>query len=293
MKFFGLILLAASTVHAGLEVSCLGKRYMPERDPVVIRQNRSDSSGDTSVRNEWPLRWKEQGYFQRNRDLGQAFIAEKEFTLAAIVLRTGNGTAAFLPGAAGAPVFVQFFEVMGTPVIDDNGTPPGAKATHGFSANHRCDDFIRGVTYRSLRVVHGGLMPNLAAAGDGRLTYMKWTLTGDDALRCEAGKRYAFMVGISEPGAKRAFTLANHNAAASPAAPSLTDAHDVYPGGWGLRREGNGKLPPTMIPGEARDELQKEALFPEGDARFALSPTTDGYPDVDTYRDLEFYLIAR
>ena len=37
-------------------------------------------------------------------------------------------------------------------------------------------------------------------------------------------------------------------------------------------------------------KLVKESLFDAPPARFGLSPTTDGYPDVDTYRDLEFYL---
>ena len=288
-----LLLLISSAAKGGLDIVSLGKNYLPTRDPVVIHQTQSDRSGNTSVRNEWPLHWKEHGYFQRNRDLGQVFTAEKDFTLTAIVLRTGNGTAAFLPGAAGAPVFLQFFEVTGNPVIDDNGTPPGTKAKHGFSTNHRCDDFIRGVTYKPLRLVRNGLMPNLAAGNDGRLVYMKWTLTGDDRLRCKAGQRYAFMIGFTEPGEKRAFTLANHNAAGAPAPPNLTDAHDAYHGGWAVRREGDGTLPPTMIPGKPRTELQKESLFPTGDARFALPPATDGYPDVDTYRDLEFYLIAQ
>ncbi|HEV7282989.1 MAG TPA: hypothetical protein VGN57_22475 [Pirellulaceae bacterium] len=94
--------------------------------------------------------------------------------------------------------------------------------------------------------------------------------------------------------------MANANRASSPEPPSLVSAGDTYPGGWGLRREGNGKNPPTMLTTStqptdpAQDEaLRAESLFPEGDARFAISPTTDGYPDVDTYRDLEFYLIAK
>lgn len=41
-----------------------------------------------------------------------------------------------------------------------------------------------------------------------------------------------------------------------------------------------------------RDRLLKEAAFPEGDARYAILPTSDGYPNVDTYRDLEFYIEA-
>jgi hypothetical protein len=31
--------------------------------------------------------------------------------------------------------------------------------------------------------------------------------------------------------------------------PDIADSLNAYPGGWRLRREGNGRLPPTMIPG--------------------------------------------
>ena len=34
-----------------------------------------------------------------------------------------------------------------------------------------------------------------------------------------------------------------------------------------------------------------ESMLPDGDKRFELSPQTDGYPDVDTYRDHEFYIV--
>jgi hypothetical protein len=75
--------------------------------------------------------------------------------------------------------------------------------------------------------------------------------------------------------------------------------HDRYQGGWGLRREGDGTLPPTMFPGAKPPndpthlaQLHREALFAEGSSRDSLSPTADGFPDVDTYRDLEFYIEA-
>jgi hypothetical protein len=108
------------------------------------------------------------------------------------------------------------------------------------------------------------------------------------------------MVGFVEPDAERNFTLGNRNNAGSPRAPALADEDDTYHGGWGLRREGNGKTPPRMIPGAAPPDdravlrqLEAESTFPTGDARYAIPPTCDGYPDVDTYRDLEFYVIQR
>ena len=106
------------------------------------------------------------------------------------------------------------------------------------------------------------------------------------------------MVGFIEPGPDRNFTLANRNNASSPRPPAIIDTDDTYGGGWSLRREGNGQKPPLMIPGPRPPsepvqllQLQAEATFPSGKERFAISPTCDGYPDVDTYRDLEFYLI--
>ena len=112
-------------------------------------------------------------------------------------------------------------------------------------------------------------MPNLAAKGDGRLGYMKWSFVGEEALRFEGGRRYAFMVGFVEPGQDRNFTLANRNNAASPRPPAIVDAEDGYHGGWGLRREGNSKTPPRMIPGEqppddptALRPLKAESTFP-------------------------------
>jgi hypothetical protein len=305
-----LLVTVAPFSRAELHVSNLGKEYRPDAKRVVIQQSKANKGGSTSIRNELPLIWKEKGYYQRNRDLGQVFTPMDTFVLEAIVLRTGPSDAAVLAGAPGAKVFMQFFEVQGKPTIDDNGTPPGTPAKHGFSKNHRCDDFIKGVTYKPIHLVRGGIFPDIPSTRDeanqprknqeGTFTYMRWSFTNKDALRLEAGKRYAFVLGFEEPGKNRGFTLANYNAAGVNAPPSLTDKHDAYHGGWGLRREGDGTLPPTMIPGakppadeKQRGKLREESLFAPGDQRYQLSPGTDGYPDVDTYRDLEFYIEAK
>ena len=266
---------------------------------VVLSQAAGDVGGNTSVRNRQPLFWKaDKGYYRRARDLGQVITAPRDLTLEAIVLRTGNGSLAFLPGAAGAEVFVQLFEVTGTPSVDDNGTPPGTAATHGFSTNHRCDDFISGVTYESRAIVRGGRLPDLLADGDGRLSYLKFAFSDDAAPQLNAGRRYALLIGFVEPGPERNFTLCNRNLATSSAPPALGDAEDPYAGGWGIRREGNGQNPPLRAPGEqppAEADLdaaiRAQCVFPGGAARYAIAPTCDGYPDVDTYRDHEFYII--
>ncbi len=317
------LLALSSAAGAGLKVTSLGRLEppLPARDEqrgteakwrrvqkdlgldparVVIRQLGANLGGNTSVRNRLTPPWKDKGYYQRCRDLGQVItVGEEPFVLDALILRTGNDDLAFLPGVAGAPLLVQFFEVTGTPVIDDNGTPPGTDATHGFSKNHRCDDLLRGVTYRPIRVATGGTMPDLlAGGGSGRLTYLKFDLTGEDELPLEAGKRYAFLVGIGRPVREGNFTLANRNRASNPAPPRLTDP-GAYPGGWGLRREGSGTRPrkvpaPTPPADEAlRAALLVQSRFPPLKARLAIPPTTEGYPDVDTYRDLEFYVLRK
>jgi hypothetical protein len=308
---------------AGLEVTSLGRLEppLPPRDEqrgteakwrrvqkdlgldparVVMRQSGANLGGNTSVRNRLHPPWKDKGYYQRCRDLGQVItVGEEPFVLDALILRTGNDDLAFLPGVAGAPLLVQFFEVGGTPTIDDNGTPPGSHATHGFSKNHRCDDVMRGVTYHPMGVATGGTMPDLrAGGGNGRLTYLKFDFTGEDELTLEAGKRYAFLVGIARPVREGNFTLANRNRASNPAPPRLTDP-GAYPGGWGLRREGNGtrprKVPGPNPPADAslRAELLAQSRFPPHERRLAIPPTTEGYPDVDTYRDLEFYVLRK
>ena len=140
----------------------------------------------------------------------------------------------------------------------------------------------------------------LKELSNGKLTFLKWDFTDEDALRFEKGKRYAFMIGFSSAGPERNYTLSNRNLASRPDPPSMHGAGGKYAGGWGLRREGNGKNSPLKIPGANPPEeaakarqLRDESTFPPADARFALTPTCEGYPDVDTYRDHEFYVIPK
>ena len=290
----------------GLVVEDLGKNYVPDDQsvPAYLQHSVANRGGTTSIRRNdtSSLDWKLQGYYQRNRELGQVFNVPEgdSLTLDAIVLRTGNSSSAILEGAAGAEVYLQFYEVVGTPVINDNGTPTGTESTHGFSTNHRTDDYLDGVTYTPLAIVRGGVFPDLPATTQnggeaGHLRYLRWDLVNAGELTLAGGKRYAFTVGFVEAGPERGFSLGNDNQAASPAAPALrTDANDLT--WWGVRREGNGTLPPTQVPGDAppededvRLELIRESLFAENH-ECLLSPTTDGFPDVDTYRTLEFYI---
>ena len=303
-SIIAMLLSLSLDANADVKTEALGQKFQPG-DNVVIQQTAFDTGGNTSVRNEPNLKWKEQGYYQRNRDLGQVFTPKETFTLDALVLRTGPADKAVLVGMPGSSIFVQFYTVEGTPRLNDNGTPKGAEATHGFSTNHRCDDFIEGVTYKPFHVAQGGTFPKIpptfgadgtpAKNQSGRLNYFRIRFSGDDRLTFQKGQRYAFMIGITEPGTDRGFTLANSNRASSPAPARLDGPNDDYAGGWSLRREGDGTVPPKMIPGMnppagQKQELIGQALFGMGKARFTLSPTTDGYPDVDTYRDLVFYM---
>ena len=296
---------ATETERPLLQVTDLGKIYEP--DPAVTPDYgyfaASDAGGSTSVRrvDEPGLKWKKQGYYQRNRDLGQVFSipAGDTLQLDAVVLRTGNSGSAILAGNPGAEVYLQLFEVVGRPAVNDNGTPAGAASTHGFTRNHRADDFLDGITYRNLLVAGGGRFPELPATTGtggqpGHLRYLRWDLLGDGELTLPGGRRYAFLVGFSTPAPRQGFTLGNNNLAADPATAALrTDARGQA--WWSMRREGDGTLPPTRRPGVSPPAdslaLKQESLF--GDThQLELLPTTNGFPDVDTYRVLEFYLEA-
>lgn len=132
-------------------------------------------------------------------------------------------------GALGAELFLQFFEVIGEPVINYNGTPQGTDSKHGFSKNHRCDDFIDGITYRSIHVARGGIFPDIPPTMDknGNPTgdetaiyqYLRFYLLGKDELVFKGGKRYAFMLGFVEPGPERIFAVGNWNRAKQRAPP--------------------------------------------------------------------------
>ncbi len=315
-----LLVLSPLGADAGLTLESIGKTYSRNSavTPGYLSASQSASSGSTSVRRDGraDLEWKpasDDGYFQRNRDLGQVFNLPAGATIKidSIVLRTGNSSTAVKSGAPNAPVFLQIFEVTGTPVINDNGTPVGTRSTHGFNTNHRTDDFLDGLTYTSLMLTSGGTFPNVApttVAGDpqgranfgqpGHLLYIRWNLTGSDEIELSggaAGKRFAFMVGFSEDRPDQGFTIGNFNDAANTAAPALRkDINNKQ--WWCIRREGDGTLPPTQIPGATppsdplvRQGLENESLF-KPNHQLTLPPTCDGFPDVDTYREFEFYI---
>ncbi|MBN3583103.1 hypothetical protein JYB64_11960 [Algoriphagus aestuarii] len=280
--------------------------------------------GNTSIRNEAEasLVWKGSpdsngfGYFQRNRDMGQVFnVPEGEnVQLDALVLRTSKGENAMMAGAPNAEMYVVFFEVKtkkGQELrINENGTSKGDLATHGFDHQfNRCDDFIEGDEYVFLHRASGGVLPEmpvtthpeykregkLSGEQDGHLRYIRFDFQGNSELVLEAGKRYAFMVGFAEPGKDRGIAWSiSTEVHQKEKAEFVRDENGLVK--WGIRREGDGSVPPTMIQNSQPPTDQKqyrklvsESLFPSNHFE-TLKPTTDGYPDVDTYRTMEFYL---
>jgi hypothetical protein len=256
----------------GMKITTLGKKYGKASNVTELQTN-VDNGGSTSIRqlDETSLPLKTEGYYQRNRDLGQIFIPKKQTQLKSIVIRTGPSENAVLYNTPGAEIFIQFFEISGTPIINDNGTPMGTNATHGFTSNHRADNYIDGIEYISLSSIYIGRIPtdfpitkdqngNLLG-NKGKLLYLRMEL--DSTLLLEANKIYGFMVGLIEAAPGRGFTLANNNKAGVTSAPSLNDSNTPYKGGWAFRREGNGALPPAMHPGTnpPADSATKRSLI--------------------------------
>ncbi|NJM16148.1 MAG: hypothetical protein HC896_12910, partial [Bacteroidales bacterium] len=172
----------------------IGKSYS-KTAKVTEYQTQADMGGTTSIRSmdEAHLSWKTGGYYQRNRDIGQIFIPKKDTYVEGIVMRTGPSESAVLYNTPGAEVFIQFFEITGTPVINDNGTPVGTSSAHGYTTNHRADDFIDSIEYTSLPVIYKGIFPasipnTRDAAGNhisdaGKLYYIRWKFASPKLLR--------------------------------------------------------------------------------------------------------------
>lgn len=292
-----------------------------------IEEKLQVQGGNTSFRNEssQTLVWKNSpshnvtGYYQRNRDLGQIINIPQGETIKvdAIVLRTARGHNAMMAGAPGAPVYLQLFEVAPidgeTLRINDNGTPVGTRSKHGYNLDHsRTDDFVEGVRYIPLARATGGYIPEDMPVttqftynrGDGKpfgeqpghLRYMRWDLTGKDEWILQGGKRYAIIFGFAEPGHNRGIGLANNCDTRFPRQPEFRkDVNNQLT--WAVRREGNGTIPPTMlglVPEPTAGtplhrQMVRQSAFEENHWDH-LSPTSKGYPDVDTYRTFQYYV---
>jgi len=313
-----------------LTIEDLGKTYELPKEKLVKGlyfhiPKKEVNGGNTSIRNtdRDHLVWKDSpnsngyGYFQRNRDMGQIFNVPDGFNVKpdALVLRTSKGNNALMEGAIGAELYIAFFEVRtkndDSLRINENGTTKGDLATHGFDHTlNRCDDFIEGVEYIFLTKISGGIFPKSTPTTqyvyqrsenepygeqEGHLRYFRFDFPAQPELLFESGKRYTFMVGFTHPGKDRGIAWSiSTEVHTKEAAEFVHDENGKIR--WGIRREGDGTLPPTMIqdpnPPSDPSQLEKlvsESMFPENHYG-TLKPTSDGYPDVDTYRTMEYYL---
>ncbi len=299
----------------------------PDRN-VVAAYEGYDKSGNTSVAYEdrdvykWsgpsPYPTESWGYFtpqgqevaylKRDRDLGQTFTyaGKKPAYLTAITVATGYGTNAVRARTYGQAISLQLFEVSGEAMLHDNGSDSTREAFHGYPHDRPGDsiapvrdDYLAGEVYTSLGVFSGAVFPGKTAFGfpsdtvtvppghpglKGR--YLQFRLPAPHRVRLRPGKRYAFLLLLDGRTGDGGFTLANHY-------------FGQYPGGHGIRRDGNGAFPP--IPADPTKDFthpdnaraRASAHFPAGfAARTAIPPGTNGYPDVDTWRDLLFYVQA-
>ncbi len=249
----------------------------------------------------------EHPYLKRDRDLGQTFECRSADSLRmkGIVLKLGLGDKVVREGILGETLSLQIFRVSGTPVLNQNGSDSTMEGFHGFPHDRKSDeipserdDFFTGESYESLAVITGFRFPELEDFGfdaneevhpdhplfKGRLMYFRFPESSEILL--DPGESYAFLIIVDNRKANNGFTLANNY-------------WGSYEGGHGIRRSGNGIFPPSECdPGLGfRDPVNRDCYesghFPDDrDRRLAISPETNGYPDVDTWRDLFFYVLG-
>lgn len=300
----------------------------PPEHNIITFYDKYDTGGNTSVAHDtdnifkWsgstPYRSESWGYFtpegkeipyiKRDRDLGQTFRIESNmpYKMVSVTVRLGFGTNVVRPEMYGKELSLQLFEVSGNPVLNNNGSGPDDEAFHGFPHNRGDeyidplrDDFFEGETYKTILVIRGfhfpwkkdfGIINDTAfiSPDDQRLKgkYLKFLLPDGLNVILEPGKTYAFLIMIDKSGKNTGFTLANNYMGS-------------YEAGHAIRRDGNGVFPP--VPADplkdftdpANRKAMESAHFPSDfNKRISIQPGTNGYPDVDTWRDLVFVIEA-
>lgn len=244
-------------------------------------------------------------YIKRDRDLGQTFTYNDKDPkkLTAITVSTGYGTNVVRANMYGKSISIQIFEVFGTPSINNNGSDSSVQAYHGFphnrltdSISHIRDDYFTGEIYTSSGLFTGAFFPgkkefgfpdNMLVPADHRLLkgkYLRFEMPKTNPIILHPKKKYAFLIMIDNIGIDCGFTLANNY-------------RGSYLGGHAIRRDGNGNFPP--VPADplknftdaANDKAFASAHFPSDfRKRTSILPGTNGYPDVDTLRDLLFVI---
>jgi len=321
LLMFQLVTLNGQKPAAGLKIIS-----SPPAANIAAFYDKYDTGGNTSIAHDIDNSYKWSGYtpypsgswgyftpdgteipyIKRDRDLGQTFIINSagKVRLESITLKLGYGDNVVRTGTYGKDLSLQIFEVKGTPVLNDNGTGTGMEAFHGFPhdrpeqiIDHHRDDYLEEELYTSISVIRGFRFPwkkefripndSIKVSPDdsslkGR--YIQFRIPEDIKITMEPGKTYAFLVMIDKPGENIGFTLANNYTGS-------------YQFGHAIRRDGNGVFPPfpanplkDFTDPENRKALESAHFPDEFIKRISISPGTNGYPDVDTWRDLEFYI---
>jgi hypothetical protein len=255
----------------GLSVSVLPN--VPGGPTYPISSTAQDAGGTTSVRFRTDKSYKaanptlpaNSDYYERDRDLGQTFtVGEVGFTLRAVVVKTAYSVQ---PGAPGARVSLQLFEVGDKAAINDNGTT--TEPVVGWTADPRADDYLTGETYRSLLVASGATLPASLTTSQ----YLRFALPDAATLTLKPHTSYAFLILLDERANQTGFSLANQY-------------WGTYAGGHGIRREAKGTPP---IP----HNLDNATLPLDFRTRTRQAPGTRGFPDVCTWRDYVFFIEKR
>lgn len=303
---------------AGLSVSIVGevpagpdvKIAQPygRRGPTSIRYRKIEGAERVS-HSPNPVDPNGGKFFARDRDLGQTFTTPadgKPFRLDAVILRVGPVAADFDGGLEDArergEVFLQIFEVSGTPVVNDNGTTGDvltSKAYPHAKTKALADDFITGESYRTLLVARGGKLPHDFKMGspnsggpDDRSagSLLRFDVSAAGGVVFEPGKCYAFLVGFEKPGATMSLPIDNWDYLNTAGATSEQIATGVYGGGHAIRREGRVPEPWKNLDKAFSNDPSWARFSDNLHERFAQEPGTWGRPDVDTYRDLVFWI---
>jgi hypothetical protein len=245
------LLAVANAQEPQLRIVATLAAEAPSGADVRIAAPAKGKTQSTSLRTKTKRELRD-GQAERDRDLGQTFTTgDASETLERITVLLGPDE--IKEGVLGSAVSVQLFEVGGTPKINDNGTTTG-KVAPGTD-DPRADDFIEGETFKSLGVASGARLPALMKPGQ----FLTLSFVGKRRLLLKPGTQYGFLIVLDEPAEGRALPLA-------------TEYWGNYSGGHGIRREGVPAFPTDM---KARSEI---------------TPGTKGFPDVDTWRDLVFYI---
>lgn len=249
----------------------------PETDDrVMVSYLFGDGGGTTSVRfeknkitepNKYPAdsvtvygdrQTYGEKYTQRDRDLGQTFVTgDKGFSVGEVYLRVGPNDVKV--NSPGAKVAIEFFQVRGTPRLNNHGTP-GFKGQFDRKSAPELDDYLEGESYQPIYVATGQL-----PAGLQKNQYMKWELQGKP-LQLKPNRNYAFMIMFLERETERSLSLYNNYYGKYQ--PDPTNPYI----GHGIRREGKPDFPEAW------------------EKRLHLQPGTVGFPDVCTFRDLFFVM---